>query len=698
MASSEEDDDDFDRFMEEVEREAKEAAEAYFQDLYEASHGVEGNLGDEDEDEDEDENEDEDQRTAETEPSQRKSGLKDKLKAHPEADFPVSPFSTYNQKRWVLIKACEFQEVSIIIDNCRPDLQSLKAALCYHLLPSTHPFGTVRSYRSSETYSSSFVHVQNYLFEANFLEGLPEHFAAISSDMLNQALDDAKVQGSARAYSMLFFLINFWLSLSAQKILPDALCLNVDPGLVDTHARRKDVLKVVAENFTGWKPFTEDELSALLKYAFFWIDDAVPVITDIQNYLAFHPQALDRYHYMPERDPVFEANLSQTAKGVEVVGFRRYIPRRQAQCCRYTWRKKYRRAVDRVRNAILIMFCIMTGMRRREMAPLTFDDVVKGCDGVWRVSFIRYKTSSDPNFAGEPDELTIPNYLGEAIEAYKSLRMFDGNYRKGYLFQSVSGTHQVHKTDKMLLNVMRAIGNEVGIDGLHLHRFRKTIAEMLIHDSEKNIDIIRMIFGHSTYVMTLRYIARNPFLVSSVVETLKQHLASDFVDVVRAIHTGIYAGEGARQIASQVNERPDLFGGKVLKTTIMQFVSHMLEGGAVFKVQRTSLGTMCLTHVFYIDDELPPCLKSKAELIFPAYPDFSNCHIGCHKNIVLESSKEAIEHNIKFYRTLLLKQDKLKRDVVSELQEKISINQRLLSELSSPFATSSHKGNQAREG
>ena len=500
--------------------------------------------------------------------------------------------------------------------------------------------------------------------------------------------------GSARGYNTLFFHINFWLSLSVQKLLPDEYCLDVNPAEVDTKARRQDVLNTIAEKFTGWSPFSEQELTDLLRYAFFWIDKGLPVIQDIQEYVASNPAMLKKSYVAPEDgDSSFEDKVGQQVDGVVIVGFtnspqvnrvrnrtgKLYINHYR----NYYWRQKFAYAIDRVRNAVFILFCLMTGMRKREMAPLTFDDVSKGADGVWRVDFSRFKTSNDPNYFGDPDTITLPNYLGEAIWALKELREFDGNYLKGYIFQPVIGTHETNRTDRMIMHLASQLGNEVGVDSLHIHRFRKTIAEMLIHDSERNIDIIRMIFGHASYVMTLRYIARNPFLVASVVETLKEHLAADFVDIVRAIKTGVYAGEGATHLAERLNQRPEMFTGKLLITTVMQYVSHMFEGGSAFLVQRTSLGTVCLAKTYQAGGDLPPCLKSSQNLIYPAVPDVSNCHIKCSQNLILERSRDAIEHNIRFYRTILKSRSTLKSAAVHELEMKISVNEDLLLRLES---------------
>lgn len=692
MDSSDCEDDDFDKLMQEIESEAREAAEAYFNDLYETAHGSTNPSADNG-DGDALQNLDKDSLSPQGEAysGQRIGNLKLKLAASPSGDFPVSHLSYYNENKWVLIEGREFSEVAILIHNAREDLQVLKRAISYYFLPATNPFGTIRSFISSKNYADAFKYVQHFVFEANRLDGTAESLSIISAGMLNEALDNSKTQGSAHAYNMLFFYLTFWLALCRQGLIPSEYSLDVDAALVDTASRRQDVLDSISAAFVGWKPYSEEELVSLLDYAYFWIDEAAPVIENIQEYLLSNPQVFSKNYAKPKPDVYFESVLGQKVRGVEIVGFRqstsimRYKTKAgdSREYCRinYTWRLMYQYAIDRVRNAVFILFCLMTGMRRRELAPLKFDDVTKGADGVWRVDFARYKTSNDPNYFGDADHISIPDYLGEAIEVYKRLRQFDSNFYKGYIFQPAVGSLELNRTNRMISKVARAAASETGVPQLHIHRFRKTIAELLIHETEANIDVVRMIFGHSSYAMTLRYVARNPFLVSSVVETLKEHFAEDFVDVVRAIHTGIYAGDAAHRIAEQVHKRPDLFGGTVLKTTIMQYVSHLFEGGSPLHIQRTSLGTICLSVAYQDGDKLPPCLSSKSGLIYPAKPDFSNCQIHCNNNIILQGSRHAIEHNIKFYRAILVNGARLKAEVVKELEQKISVNQRLLHEL-----------------
>nr|WP_225917488.1 tyrosine-type recombinase/integrase [Pseudomonas kurunegalensis] len=496
-----------------------------------------------------------------------------------------------------------------------------------------------------------------------------------------------------RAYWLLFFYINFWIFLSNEKLIPEEYRLKVKLGDVDTVARRKDIQDVIRGTFVGWKPFSEGELRDLLTYAFFWIDKGIPVIEEALQYCVLRPDVLKNlYLRYGQRDLEFEEVLGKKVDGVEIVGFSHTLGVsnrelasgvvRQYERHQYAWRRGFQLAVDRVRNAIFILFGLMTGLRRRELAPLMFDDVYKKeSDGKWWVSFVRYKTSDDPNYFGEADEIPLPAYLGDAIDSYKKLRSFEGYMLKGYLFQPIIASHELNKTDRMIDKLANNLSAEVGVDGLHIHRFRKTIAEILINKSERNIDIIRMLFGHRSYIMSLRYISRNPFLVSSVVETLKEHFAKDFIDILHSIQSGFYAGKAANDLAGRIVDRPEIFVGKLLKVTVLDYVTHMFEGSEGFLVQRTTLSTFCMSGLIHQGESLPPCLAGRTNLIYPVSPDVSNCQIHCSRNLVLGSAQGSIEQNLKFYRTIKASSKKLTRAALFELDNKISVNEKLLDEL-----------------
>ncbi|MNH37479.1 hypothetical protein D3C79_983890 [compost metagenome] len=88
-----------------------------------------------------------------------------------------------------------------------------------------------------------------------------------------------------------------------------------------------------------------------------------------------------------------------------------------------------------------------------------------------------------------------------------------------------------------------------------------------------------------------------------------------------------------------------------------------------------------MSESFTVGSPLPPCLAGNPNLIYPVKPDASNCKIHCPKNLVFEGSRNALAHNIKFYRTILNSSSKLKQVAIDDLNEKITFNENLLSEL-----------------
>src|SRR5690606_14888800 len=121
-----------------------------------------------------------------------------------------------------------------------------------------------------------------------------------------------------------------------------------------------------------------------------------------------------------------------------------------------------------------------------------------------------------------------------------------------------------------------SLRNAVDVERIHCHRFRKTIAEILINRDERNIDIIRALFGHKSYAMTLQYISRNPLMVRTVALAIEKNYTREFHEIVAGIRYGAYSGDAATRIYDQISKRPDEFSGKQLKVSLMSYISHLL--------------------------------------------------------------------------------------------------------------------------
>ncbi|MGX9219283.1 tyrosine-type recombinase/integrase [Massilia varians] len=624
---------------------------------------------------------------------QRKSGLVEKLLADPSGKFKISRYSTYQADHWILDKQPLRSEYRVKFNSGMSGGNELKKILVYHLIPEFHPLGRLKSFCSTVTYSWAFGLLEEWLFKPNALDATPSSIKIISSRLINDALDKARDGTSARNYFLFYFIITFWQTLSANELIPANYSLDVSRHLIDTAERQKDVQEVVASEHKGWQAFTEDELGSLVEYALFWIEEASPKLLEIKQFLLENgaDRRETRYFIKSRRWAEFEDVLGQKMNGVEVCGFTR-LDRATDVCSssgdlvkypviHYRWVIQYKNAVDRIRDAILIMTALVMGMRKRELSMLKFDDVRRQPNGEWVINITRFKTTLDPAYFGKSEEVPLPAFIGESVEAYQQLRSFDDNMRSGLLFEQVSNSRKTNFSDRAIWRAFSNLGEHVGVPAVHPHRFRKTIAEILINRSERNIDLIRLLFGHKSYVMTLRYIARNPYLVHSVAETLEANYTEAFLDIVSAVQRGEYSGIAADRIAKVVGNSSTLFKGTLLRIAVFNYISHLLEAGDAVFIKRVNMGMFCVSIVDECGESALPCwgLGQRTDRTIP---DPGNCSLECNNLVVLAEARGSLEKNITFYSNLLEQNsDRLTRASRKEINRKIAISKRHLDAL-----------------
>ncbi|OUR84742.1 hypothetical protein A9Q75_01480 [Colwellia psychrerythraea] len=617
-------------------------------------------------------------------------GLLVKLRAAPNGDFSLTERSKYSDRKWQLPIKSSKNTITFYSDLLGSN--DLKRVISYHLLPASHPFGRIRSYESSTTYASAHSYIEKYVLLPNALDGSPKSIKAISTKLLNKALDAARDDSSLRAYSFLHFYICFWIALSEQKLIPTEYRLNIPLIKIDNKERKLDIQAQIEEERIGWSPLSEDELTKLIEHSLFWTDKALPELLKIKKYIVkndYHQQkhpAIITTNNIPE----LEALLGKEVDGVAICGYTmpvisQRIKGRQYLTYNYNWRKKYRLAVDKVRDGVLIILALITGLRSRELGKITFDDLILGDDLEWKLNVARFKTSDDPNFFGEKDSIPLPSILGELISEYKDLRSISGLMRNGLMFEQTSNRTlelENHASSRAIQKNFSRIGKELGLDSIHAHRFRKTIAEILIKKSERNIDLIRMLFGHKSYRMTLRYIARNPYMVSSITEAMEVHYAESFMKIVSATQNGSYSGIAAERIASSLSDRPELFKGKLFKLSIQEYLAYLLQAGVPIFIQRTTIGTYCVSTESYAESNQPPCIKNNLNQL--TMPDISNCQLECANAVVLEDAKTSLEENVTFYESIIDNAiGELSGKAIEELKRKVKTNKRHLGNLNS---------------
>lgn len=607
--------------------------------------------------------------------------LTTKLDADPEGSFPVSDYSTYNQDEWFLEEITGQNPIKIYFYKEEEAFNGLKRALLYYSIPDFCAFGNIKSYNTSKGYSSLFNTFISYVFKDNhLLANDPTDISCITPAMLNDALDRAKAnKDSPRHYHSLFRIIRLWFSLSSEGMIPEKYKINIDYVSVDNKRRHKDVVKHFQGTVSTWIPFSERDLAKLINYSLFWLEKALPKLIDMRDYIdslklvktkgsPFSTKgANEEFENMTnifiDEVCVMSSSLSSLTPQ-EKNGYKTH---------QYNWKNSYAIALDHIRNSLFIFIGLLLGMRSREMRQLMLDDIFKDNNEEYWINITRFKTTSDPNYHGETEVMPVPFFIGECVDLFKHLKSLSDFEKQGYFFQSNKSRKVVNNFTAGNIRLITAeIRKFTGVERPHSHRFRKTSAEILINRNEKNIDLIRMLFGHESYEMTLRYIARNPFMVKAVAEAIEVNFTEDFHEVVTNIRDQSYSGKPAERIASAIIKAPEKFAGKQLKLQLMNYISHLLSSGEMLFIHRTAIGMYCIHSEEITLDNLPPCLAENKKLSLPLSPDISNCQLECKHCVVVEKAKQAISGNVEFYQSILESTDGVGVKAKARLRKKLS--------------------------
>ncbi|WP_223434645.1 MULTISPECIES: tyrosine-type recombinase/integrase [unclassified Pseudomonas] len=594
--------------------------------------------------------------------------------------FPVAKGSNYRDAIWYFPHGKHSFPNNVRFDRKVPGSNELKRALIYHVIPEFSPFSYIRSYSTTKSWGNEYKILEQYIFSANRLTAEPHHLRMISLPLILRAFEAAKESEAKHHYFALFKLIRLWINLSEHQLIPEELRLDIALEKIDIPERRQEVVK---SRFQGtldsWVSYSEEDLEILIDYSMFWVEGVMPELKKLKDYLVESKfiHLADKLVTRRERFEELEQLMTITVKEKTVMrpSIRKFA-KEGVDYYSYTWIEGYADVLDGIRNAIFILLALVTGARKSELAVMSFADFEIDGNGDYWLKITRWKTAASPTH-GEDDRLPIPKFIGDLVMQYQDLRSIEPFVKQGFLFQAQKSNKTVKKATPALINyIIIQLKNELPIDRLHCHRFRKTIAEILINRDERNIDIIRALFGHKSYAMTMRYIARNPLMVRSVAIAIEQNYTREFHEIVAGIRFGAHSGDAAKRIYQQILKRPDEFSGKQLKVSLMAYISHLLSAGEPIFIRRTAVGTYCLTGEHFTRETLPPCLHGKhveGELIMP---DPSNCQMDCKKIVVLASAKQALSDNVTFYTTVLENSTgKLSSTAERELQRRIQATQ-----------------------
>lgn len=161
------------------------------------------------------------------------------------------------------------------------------------------------------------------------------------------------------------------------------------------------------------------------------------------------------------------------------------------------------------RDVLLLDFSFKLGLRVKEMAALSIEDIIDG-NGKIRDSFY-LKADQAKGHKGRTVYLTNKQ-LKKNLQAYLEERKDD---RNRHLFKS----QKTAFTPNSLQQVFKRLYKKAGVKGAKSHSGRRTFATNLI---EKGFDIksVSILMGHSNIQTTARYISENPVKLGEMVAGL----------------------------------------------------------------------------------------------------------------------------------------------------------------------------------
>lgn len=161
------------------------------------------------------------------------------------------------------------------------------------------------------------------------------------------------------------------------------------------------------------------------------------------------------------------------------------------------------------RDIALLDFSFKLGLRVKEMASLTIDDIIDD-NGKIRDSF-HLTSEQAKGDKGRAIYLTNKK-LRKNLETYLIDR--DGDLNR-HLFKS----QKTAFTPNSLQQVFRRLYKSAGIKGAKSHSGRRTFATKLI-EAGYDIKSVSILMGHSNIQTTSRYISENPVRLAEMVQGL----------------------------------------------------------------------------------------------------------------------------------------------------------------------------------
>lgn len=265
----------------------------------------------------------------------------------------------------------------------------------------------------------------------------------------------------------------------------------------------------------------------------------------------------------------------------------------------------------------------------------------------YRLNGRTFKLEAD--FAGAERDWPVPPEVYQATRIQERLwRLFRAPESK-YLFVSIRKSRGRQLEDMNLY--LRSFASRHGLDDLlsdrypHTHRFRKTIARLVVLTLTGAPKILQELFGHSSITMTLHYILSCPAIRAEIENMLQETQWERAEKIVTEIDQA-----GGKAAVPLQQAWADFMRERVrtevdMRRAMNEFIEEMLLGGAELKL--IFPGVVCTKPLAMSG----PCIRGHGN------PNPSRCQVTCEHQIQLPERRPSVRELILYILDQLRSED-----------------------------------------
>ncbi|MEZ8985683.1 integrase [Vibrio cyclitrophicus FF160] len=597
-----------------------------------------------------------------------------------DEDFEIDYGNLFYDQKWTInidpseTLSMNFERIKTNGDTkYHHDLITLVRMMTYYSFPKKVKL-TLSSWYSTDTMFSAYITIANtFLIPKGYItkEILSNLTLEQCQNHLNKLMSLAKIKQPSSKQRLVSYCVFFdhWIYLSEKKYLPEKFRTQFKASELISKEKRKEITSIISDVTDPWTPLGAEVIEDCYKHAVKYIEVYSTTIVKCHNLIRTRARlgtakGARRTYGLIRKDGktknTFEVlkkmNVPEISDGIKLFNFIPKTKRVRTLGYKSGWQDRTYIKIDEVRPEVIILkrACIFiiglfTGLRRREIANLKAIEPFYE-NGTWNLNIIRFKTSDEPIEKGEPDIIPIPDIVVKAVNVL--LKLFEvqrTQLESDYLITVDIVTKKGFKkakNDTITKDITGYIRDITGIADGFPHRLRKSIAWLLISRSEANTDLIRQLFGHKSFGMTLRYILRNHLMAQGILELLEHNYTEDLKEILDEIASNSTSGKLSDLIKSRICSQK--YKGQILLTDVEIFIKESLASGVPLFVSKIPIGGFCLRSGE--TKKIPPCMVKSGR----NNPNIDFCNYKeCDHIIHTDESKINIYKQIEYYQKLL---------------------------------------------